>query len=322
MIEPNAPVVNASELKTRPKSSFSMRRAISNHSLLLLFVVLLFVIAPRSSDSQTASEDFDIDNVPLEDLVGTTPPDDLLAVAAARNKNAEKVEKPVRAALPALVDPKAGAVDFRDKGFVSPVKSQGRCGSCWAFATVSVVESAFAIANDRKIVNGSEQDLLSCSGTGSCKGGYWAFLPIKQRGLGDEVDFPYTGNDEDACKLGIARLYWVENWAYVSSKLEIPTVDDIKKTMSVYGPVICGIYATVVFQKHKGDKVFSESVPSNKGINHAISLVGWDDAKKAWLIKNSWGDRWGDHGYAWVDYKSSNIGSGAAWARARRNAIH
>jgi cathepsin L len=48
-------------------------------------------------------------------------------------------------------------------------------------------------------------------------------------------------------------------------------------------------------------------------INHAVLLIGWDDEKQAWLIKNSWGEQWGEKGFAWIKYGSNNIGVFAAW---------
>jgi len=58
----------------------------------------------------------------------------------------------------------------------------------------------------------------------------------------------------------------------------------------------------------------------NAPVNHAVTLIGWDEDKHAWLIKNSWGQGWGEpagsgtqRGYMWISYDSNNIGYGAAW---------
>lgn len=269
------------------------------------------------SSGQPPSEEVDVSKLPLQSITGLTPPKDLLGVASAQNAEADKTEIHVRAALKPLVDPKAPKVDFRDHGYVSPVKFQGTCGSCWAFGTVGTVEAAYALVNNKKIVDGSEQELLSCSGTGSCAGGYWAFGYVQRRGLPDEVDFRYQTNDTIACKEGIAHPYRVENWGFISAKSEVPAVQEIKQAMSIYGPVIAGIRATEALQRHKGEGTFKEKVGGN--INHAIIIIGWDDARHAWLIKNSWGKHWGDGGFAWIDYDCNSIGSGAAWVRARAN---
>jgi cathepsin L len=56
--------------------------------------------------------------------------------------------------------------------------------------------------------------------------------------------------------------------------------------------------------------------------NHVVTLIGWDDTRQAWLIKNSWGTNWGtraggrEAGYGWVSYGQANIGAYAMWVRA------
>jgi hypothetical protein len=73
--------------------------------------------------------------------------------------------------------------------------------------------------------------------------------------------------------------------------------------------------------------VFDEHSPGN--INHAITLIGWDDSKQAWLIKNSWGTGWGstceygtERGYMWIGYDSNKVGFNAAFVRAQQLAIN
>jgi cathepsin L len=50
-----------------------------------------------------------------------------------------------------------------------------------------------------------------------------------------------------------------------------------------------------------------------KTTNHEIVLCGWDDAKQAWLLKNSWGPTWGINGFMWISYTANRVGEGAAW---------
>ena len=79
---------------------------------------------------------------------------------------------------------------------------------------------------------------------------------------------------------------------------------------------------TDLFQNYTNG-VFNE-IPSNYASptsNHAIVIVGWDDAKGAWLMKNSWGTNWGENGYMWIKYGSNNIGRRAAWVIAKKAAL-
>jgi hypothetical protein len=83
-----------------------------------------------------------------------------------------------------------------------------------------------------------------------------------------------------------------------------------------HGPLAIAINATPAFQAYTSG-TFNENDQGN--INHAITLIGWDDSRNAWLIKNSWGTGWGMSGYAWVAYGSNRVGDGAAWVRAHDN---
>ncbi|HKQ07146.1 MAG TPA: C1 family peptidase [Blastocatellia bacterium] len=101
-------------------------------------------------------------------------------------------------------------------------------------------------------------------------------------------------------------------WGYVNEKTpdQLPTVAQLKKALIEHGPLAMPIRGDNCFKVYQGG-VFNGH---NMGFpNHVMVLIGWDDAKQAWLIKNSWGVRWGEKGFAWVAYGSNSIGLGAAW---------
>ena len=60
--------------------------------------------------------------------------------------------------------------------------------------------------------------------------------------------------------------------------------------------------------------VFNEKTEGKVG--HVVLLIGWDDDRQAWLVKNSWGEKWGEKGFGWIKYGSNNIGQFAAWIDA------
>jgi len=87
----------------------------------------------------------------------------------------------------------------------------------------------------------------------------------------------------------------------------------LKKALCEYGPLAVAVAATPVFKAYKSG-VFNEN--SNAGINHGVTLVGWDDSKEAWRIKNSWGTGWGEKGFMWIAYGCNQIGYAASWVQA------
>lgn len=213
--------------------------------------------------------------------------------------------------------------DLRDKGWVTDVKNQETCGSCWAFSVASSIESSFAIKN-RKKIDLSEQDLVNCiEAAKGCTGGTppVVFMELVTTGkkIKAETEEPYI-NMEGACKIGNSG-YEVVNYGFVGSGFLdvifgiIPSVEEIKEAIANHGAVSCCIVSTKEFMNHRSG-IFEQYVSSDAIVNHAISIIGWDDNKGSWLVKNSWGAYWGENGYAWVKYGSNKIGTMAAWADA------
>jgi hypothetical protein len=221
-------------------------------------------------------------------------------------------------------------------GVFSSVKDQGQCGSCWAFSTIGSLEGATlkqqGAPNGRVAADGgilpsgslpvlSEEQVLSCNPWGwGCNGGYFAFdmlMPAKAgpkgyyRGAVPATAFPYVAEAE-ACSIGRTTSYTpVVKWGYVAGSGSVPSVAAIKSAILTHGGVSACVYADDYFQAYTGG-VFSDTQYYNS-INHAILLVGWDDAKGAWLLKNSWGPRWGVDGFMWIKYGTCNVGLGACW---------
>jgi C1A family cysteine protease len=219
------------------------------------------------------------------------------------------------------------AWDWRAEGKVTPVRQQGSCGSCWAFTTAAAFESSYLIQNN-KTIDMSEQQLVNCSRAGSCADGGWPgnafeFMLMKsatssgsKSGV-DESAEPYKGKDMQ-CKPYKTTNYQTVAWGYVANGNRTPTVKEVKQALCKYGPLASAVYVTPHFQAYAGG-VFNEKVKTSSAndVNHAITIVGWDDKLNAYLIKNSWSDRWGIKGYMWIDYKSANIGYGTMWVVAR-----
>jgi hypothetical protein len=230
-------------------------------------------------------------------------------------------------AHPAAGLPVAESLPAAYVGWVSSIKNQGGCGSCWAFGTLGELEArylkesgapqAVLNANGTVTVSGSapneaEQHLVSCNPWGyGCGGGWWAYDMIQPgkgyySGAMPESCFPYTASDS-ACSY-CAGPTWlpVVTWGYSGD-----SVDNIKQAIYTYGAVATSVTVDSYFQGYTGG-VFNHCVTDD--VNHAIVLCGWDDAKGAWLLKNSWGTGWGIGGFMWIAYGCSNVGYATTWA--------
>lgn len=216
------------------------------------------------------------------------------------------------------------AFDWRvESGGLPPIRNQGGCGSCWAFGTVGPLECNIKI-KDGLVVNLSEQYLVSCNSNGyGCAGGWWEHrmhynAPDHCNGTGAvlEADFPYQARDA-ACSCPYPHAYTIDGWGYIGTQFTMPTVNQLKQALMQYGPVSVAISVNNAFQAYSGG-VFNGC--ANGDINHAVTLVGWDDNQGpagVWIIRNSWGSGWGEGGYMRIPYNCSYVGYNATYINYR-----
>ena len=205
---------------------------------------------------------------------------------------------------------------------VTPVKEQS-CGNCWAFAATGAYEASYLRRNAISI-DASEQYINDCAtrddGTdaGSCGGGLAAYALEHYLRVGGayEATVPYTGTN-NACTNPATPLDAVA-WGFVDPTVEHPTTEQIKEALCTYGPLATRmrVVSDALFAYTGG--VYNEAVASDSaGGGHAVVIVGWDDSKSAWRVKNSWGTDWGENGYMWIAYGSNRIGRHTAWVKAK-----
>lgn len=186
-------------------------------------------------------------------------------------------------------------------GWLTSVKNQSGCGSCWAFAATGAVEALTNLYfNQHLDLDLAEQDALSCSGAGSCQGG-WPGLTLDyytNTGVVDEACFPYTATDGNCTDRCVSPNISIR----ISGKVTFgsPGTEEVLKRMIIdYGPVSGGIYSW----------------------SHAMVLLGYDrdpdDGRTVWTFKNSWGSDWGDHGYGYLIIDINDIG----WTHAVLNPV-
>jgi len=193
-----------------------------------------------------------------------------------------------------------------DTNWMTPVKNQGMCGSCWAFSALGVVEAVINIQfndSDRNI-DLSEQHLVSdCCSAGSCRGGWpdQALKYVRDEGVPEESCSQYTGGD-CACT---PCQDWAENpWKVVDYEYVPATTDSFKHALQTYGPLSVVLSAPDDWFYYSGG-VYEPVWSDSDGVgwaNHAVILVGWNDSEGCWIVKNSWGTGWGEQGYARVLY--------------------
>jgi hypothetical protein len=293
---------------------------------------------------------------PLERLAGARVPADFAQRAKRENTVGRKLYEIDQRTLldairqhpdwklPSKCVADLGAWDFRSVNGVTSVRDQGGCGSCWDFAAVGAMEAS-ELAVNKRTLDLSEQQVLDCSGGGTCGGGWHdgVFNWMVSHGTGLETVAPYMGT-ESTCNPNMSSPYAASSWGYVTTDMlpgfgwaRIGTVAEIKEALCAHGPLASGVLATGLFQAYTSG-VFKETLPDATlhpvdapsglkiyGINHDVLIIGWNDAKHAWLIKNSWGTGWGNNGdrasatdgYVWIDYDTNNIGFGAAWVHAK-----
>ncbi|MGZ3774089.1 MAG: C1 family peptidase [Pseudobdellovibrionaceae bacterium] len=202
-------------------------------------------------------------------------------------------------------------LDWRNKdgqNWVSPIKDQANCGSCVAFASVGVLETQYRISSlfPNFNIKLSPQHLFSCGG-GSCATGWMpenAARFIQRYGVPDEACMPYqsgsTGQDvacNTSCSDSKQRVLTISGFTTPTRGYQ--NIDAVKAALQ-NGPVVTSMKVYSDFVAYAGG-IYQHTMGEILG-GHAISIIGYDDEKQAFIIRNSWGESWGENGFAYVAY--------------------
>jgi C1A family cysteine protease len=204
---------------------------------------------------------------------------------------------------------------WQKQGLCTPCKNQGSCGSCWTFAACGSFESVIKIF-DGVTRDLSEQWLVNCDKRyKGCSGG-WCPNSMFKTGAVYEADQKYAAAN-GTCK----SSYTYHEKIIGSYELATnPTVAQIKQAIYDYGPVWVAVDAGSNFSNYKSG-VLSKSDGSQ--VNHAVVLVGWDDASSSWVLRNSWGTGWGENnGYMRIKYGISAVGYKATYIDYKGKILH
>lgn len=202
---------------------------------------------------------------------------------------------------------------------MNPVKNQGGCGSCWAFAAADALSARHAVKNN-ELIDISEKHMLDCTYPDSkdgCQGGNsdTAWRNVARKGVAGQESYHSYNARDDTCPSdsqfdanGFARK------VFAGTHKEDPTVhqyftgkQDMKEELFKYGPCVMYMGADSAFSR-MGKGIWR---CGSTRINHAITVVGYgrENGENYWMIKNSWGTGWGDNGFGRISMDHCQLGS-------------
>jgi cathepsin L len=223
------------------------------------------------------------------------------------------------------------SLDYRQLGLMTPMRDQGGCGSCYAFAAAGVLES-YLVRTKRQAYDLSEQEVVDCSyrkymggnANGGCAGGHPSavFDHFNNKDVFGETQYRYesgyTGR-HGACRYPNIATSLVRG-TLRPRHVMVQREADLRQYLVQFGPVVIGMAAD---NEHKdlfrnlGDGIFDDISTASLQPNHVVVLCGYgtQNGKDFWIIKNSWGTSWGNGGYGRLaaNKNMANIMTSGIW---------
>ncbi|KAK4011765.1 hypothetical protein OUZ56_020879 [Daphnia magna] len=194
-------------------------------------------------------------------------------------------------------------LNYRNSFCLPPIKAQGSCGSCWAFTAITPLEFD-RCRKKRSFSVLSEQQLVDCDTNSTnygCNGGWyvtaWSHLTTVN-GSASEFLYPYKGSKGKCkycpeCKSMVGAR--VSSYGYIQSK----NATAMQLALQEYGPLATAITVVGSFYYYTVG-VYDDEACDNLPVNHGVVVVGYgryNDIIDYWVVRNTWGENWGDQGY-------------------------
>jgi C1A family cysteine protease len=202
--------------------------------------------------------------------------------------------------------------NFRGQNWMTPVKSQGNCGSCYAFSSVAALETKIKIQSNNPALNIdlSEQEIVSCSPhTNGCNGGIvgYALSYIRDNGIVEESCFPYvSGNNASvpSCNLCMTNPKKYKIDGFIEGVMNgLTTADAIKKALVSKGPVITNVTLYQNIYSYSGGIYTPSGLITG---SDAQLIVGYNDTEGYWILRPSFDTWWGENGYYRMAYSNTS----------------
>lgn len=259
--------------------------------------------------------------VPIEKFgLGYDPGTEEIALVERESQAVSNFNKV--AAAPREAPESTGSFDWRSASgtnFLTPVKNQGTCGSCVAFATLAAVEAMARIEQQNPSLNAnlSEAELFYCHAANegrTCANGWYitsSLRAVRDRGVVSESIAPYSPTNP-SCPVIQDRPNRITR---IATFTQLNTVAEMIRWIRDVGPVVSAFSVYTDFYEYwrraRASDVYEHQAGSLDG-GHAISVVGYNSDQRFWICKNSWGTSGGDRGYFKIAFGECGIDA-AMW---------